>query len=206
MFGSVTDIVTGHSPTRGRIILGLRSNTEYLEFKEAVLAPTYNFMLFDSIMGQVLPTIESLIHKHLPAHTQILKDLLDNLRNVDYDINKIDPILLQRLVNFIEKNIYITNFVLMLNACREKMVEAVNTIKITDEKDIKTTNIFSSVFSILALYNSALTLLEGKQNPIIEMYQAFTEEYIKLFDKLQKEIMFKLSMYFKQKKSAMEHQ
>lgn len=51
MFGSATDIVTGHSPTRGRIVLGLRSNTEYLEFKEAVLAPTYNFMLFDSIVG-----------------------------------------------------------------------------------------------------------------------------------------------------------
>lgn len=119
---------------------------------------------------------------------------------MDYDINKIDPILLQRLVDFIEKNIYVTNFVLMLNACREKMVEAVNTIKITDEKDIKTTNIFSSVFSILALYNSALALLEEKKSPMIEMYQAFTEEYIKLFDKLQKEIAFKLSMYFKQKK------
>lgn len=88
-----------------------------------------------------------------------MTDLLNNLKDMDYDINKIDPILLQRLVDFIDKNIYITNFVLMLNACREKMVEAVNTIKITDEKDIKTTNIFSSVFSILALYNSALALL-----------------------------------------------
>lgn len=61
MFGSASDIVTGHSPTRGRIVLGLRSNTEYLEFKEAVPAPTYNFMLFDSIVGQILPTIEGII-------------------------------------------------------------------------------------------------------------------------------------------------
>ena len=131
-----------------------------------------------------------------------MTDLLNNLKGVDYDINKIDPILLQRLVDFIDKNIYVTNFVLMLNACRAKMVEAVNTIKINDENDIKTTNIFSSVFSVLALYNSALALLEGKGNPMIEMYQAFTEEYIKLFDKLQKEITFKLTMYLRQKKSA----
>lgn len=39
---------------------------------------------------------------------------------------------------------------------------------------------------------------------MIETYQAFTEEYIKLFDKLQKEITFKLSMYFKQKQSAQD--
>lgn len=57
IFPHVSDIVITHSPLRGRLILGLRSKGEYLEFINPRVAPPTNFMIPDTILPGIRETM-----------------------------------------------------------------------------------------------------------------------------------------------------
>lgn len=47
---SITDIVLGNSTLRGKIILGIKSGKEFLEFKQNIVMPNHNYMLPDALI------------------------------------------------------------------------------------------------------------------------------------------------------------
>lgn len=107
---NVTDLVTTHSPLRGRLILGLRSHDEYLEFKNPVVAPPANYMVPDTILQCVR---ETMLFKLKNCVTQFMS-IMDDIVNKDvFSEDTIDPILLSRLEDFISKQLSFVTFVLI---------------------------------------------------------------------------------------------
>ncbi|CAL6001157.1 Conserved_hypothetical protein [Hexamita inflata] len=197
---NVTDIVIGQSPTKGRVILGLRSQHEFLEFKTSVIAPERNFMVLDTIIDHINNAITEKLCDQIDSFNQIVNELINNSTQINNGENEqvYDVILLGRLTNFIKANMFVINAVLLQTTCKQLMVNISRSLTITKENELQQIQIFQSVYNFLQCYIKALEQLQTIE--IKPLLLQMCQNYIDQFQVLDKEIHFKLDQYFRVKR------
>lgn len=111
--------------------------------------------------------------------------------------------MLSRLESFIEKHLFFVNYVLFLTYLKHQMKINTQNINILNEEDLDNSTIFYDVFSAIKVFKAALENMKKAQTKSereLTILETVATDYMSLFERLDKELKFKLRNYFKQKK------
>ncbi|KAH0571411.1 hypothetical protein SS50377_27712 [Spironucleus salmonicida] len=210
----ITDIVVAHSPTRGRIIIGLKSFDEYLPFNIPIVAPQFNYQLADIIqegMGQSILEI-------LQPNYKIFKDLLTKIIE-DTKANNVDLLsediqfneeLARELGQFINNNLFQVTYICFSTMLRQYMFDSASSIKIDNIDNLKDIIIFTNNIILLEIFlqiiNEYEILLPNKSQFFVQKFNTIVDEYITLFEKLEQEVKFKTKQYLKKQQMTIVEQ